>query len=123
MNLQIIKLLTLTILFSPAYKSKATTSNEQANINSEKSILDTSDLKYAVKTYKYDLAHPQKKWELPAAIFEISGNTWIDENHLLVIEDLHPNLYLIKLSESNAVIEKTIPFKKRPLATNSMLRM
>ncbi|MEP6711579.1 MAG: SdiA-regulated domain-containing protein [Ferruginibacter sp.] len=60
----------------------------------------------------YDLDHPQKKWQLPPALLEISGNTWIDKDHLLVIEDLHPNLYLLNLKDSAAVIEKTIPFKE-----------
>jgi uncharacterized protein YjiK len=63
------------------------------------------------KKYQYDFAHPTKKWVLPHELKEISGNTWIDKDHLLIIEDLHPNLYLIRLGDS-AIIEKTIPFRE-----------
>jgi uncharacterized protein YjiK len=61
--------------------------------------------------YHYDLSRPSKRWELPDELKEISGNTWIDNNHLLVIEDLHPNLYLLRLGNT-AVIEQTIPFQE-----------
>jgi Uncharacterized protein conserved in bacteria len=59
----------------------------------------------------YDLSKPAQKWVLPAELIEISGNTWIDNNHLLVIEDLHPNLYYLKLDKDVPTIEKTIPFE------------
>jgi hypothetical protein len=62
-------------------------------------------------TFKFDLSHPQKKWALPPELTEISGNTWIDKEHLLVIEDINPDLYLLRLGNP-AVIEKTIPFKE-----------
>jgi hypothetical protein len=62
----------------------------------------------------YDLDKPEKKWELPAELYEISGNAWIDNDHLLAIEDLHPNLYLLNLKNDNAVIEKTVNFQKDP---------
>ena len=59
----------------------------------------------------YDLSNPQQKWVLPNELLEISGNTWIDNNHLLVIEDLHPNLYYLRLDKDVPTIEKTIPFE------------
>ncbi|MFL5788036.1 MAG: SdiA-regulated domain-containing protein [Flavisolibacter sp.] len=59
----------------------------------------------------YDLSKPSKKWVLPDELKEISGNAWIDEDHLLVIEDLHPNLYVIKLEREAARIEKIVPFE------------
>ena len=62
--------------------------------------------------YQYDLKNPKRTWKLPSSLFEVSGNTWVDKNHLLLIEDRHPNLYLIKIDEKNAVLEKTIPFQK-----------
>lgn len=58
----------------------------------------------------YDLSTPLKKWNLPPELKEISGNTWMDKDHLIVIEDLHPNLYLINLA-SNASVEKVVPFE------------
>ncbi|MCY7420278.1 MAG: SdiA-regulated domain-containing protein [Chitinophagaceae bacterium] len=58
----------------------------------------------------YDLAKPNHTWRLPDQLVEVSGNTWVDANHLLLIEDLHPALYLIKLDDKNAILEKTIAF-------------
>jgi uncharacterized protein YjiK len=59
----------------------------------------------------YDLSNPAQKWVLPNELLEISGNTWIDNNHLLVIEDLHPNLYYLRLDKDVPTIEKTVPFE------------
>ena len=64
-----------------------------------------------VTNSSYNLSAPERKWELPKELKEISGNAWVDKDHLLVIEDLHPILYLIRLDKS-AVIEKTIPFQE-----------
>jgi len=61
--------------------------------------------------FSYDLAHPQRKWALPEELKEISGQTWVDNNHLLAIEDLHPVLYLLRL-DSNIAVEKTFPFQE-----------
>ena len=59
----------------------------------------------------YDLAHPSKKWILPPELLEISGITRTDNNHLLAIEDLTPNLYLLNISGDSAFVENKIPFK------------
>lgn len=61
-------------------------------------------------SYSYDLNHPVKKWILSHDLKEISGQAWIDKDHLLVIEDLHTILYLVKLGDT-ASIEKAVPFK------------
>ena len=71
---------------------------------------DTTHAQNKNSTADYDLSRPSRTWELPPDLKEISGNTWVDNNHLLVIEDLHPNLYLIKFGDK-AEIEKTIPFE------------
>jgi uncharacterized protein YjiK len=73
-----------------------------------------SDAKTEIKTdpSDYDLKKPEKKWELPAELLEISGNTWIDNDHLLAIEDLTPNLYVLKLDSNKASIEEKITFKE-----------
>ena len=63
-------------------------------------------------TYTYDLAHPKRKWILPDELLEISGQSWVDKNHLLAIEDLHAVLYLLRL-DSNIVVEKKKIFKER----------
>lgn len=62
--------------------------------------------------FTYDLKAPTHTWKLPQALVEVSGNTWVDKDHLILIEDLHPNLYLIKIDDKNAVLEKMIPFQK-----------
>jgi len=65
-----------------------------------------------VSDFNYDLKNPNHTWKLPKQLIEVSGNTWIDKDHLIVIEDTHPNLYLVKTDDKNAVLEKTIPFQK-----------
>lgn len=59
----------------------------------------------------YDLSHPDKEWKLPKELKEVSGNTFIDENHILLIEDSKPNLYLF--NTKNGKVEKTITFAKQ----------
>ena len=58
----------------------------------------------------FDLTKPNHTWRLPDQLVEVSGNSWVDANRLVLIEDLHPALYLIKLDDKNAKLEKTIPF-------------
>ena len=60
--------------------------------------------------YTYDLKTPVHTWRLPDQLVEVSGNTWVDKDHLILIEDLHPDLYLVKIDGKNATLEKTIPF-------------
>ena len=60
--------------------------------------------------YEYDLKSPAHSWRLPDQLVEVSGNTWIDKDHLILIEDMHPDLYLIKIDDKNATLEKIIPF-------------
>lgn len=74
-------------------------------------LVDTAANKTAVAASGYDLSHPQKKWTLPDDLLEISGISWIDPTHLLVIEDMHPNLYLLRLGDMVS-IEKKVPFAK-----------
>ena len=60
--------------------------------------------------FTYDLSKPTHTRKLPADLVEVSGNTWIDTDHLILIEDLHPDIYLIKLGDTSATLEKKIPF-------------
>lgn len=57
----------------------------------------------------YDLSKPARQWTLGKELKEISGLAWIDNEHLLAIEDLHPILYFLKLGP-NAIIEKKVAF-------------
>jgi len=74
-----------------------------------KNAADSSNPKGA---YNYDLKAPNHTWRLPDELVEVSGNTWIDKDHLILIEDLHPYLYLVKIDDENATLEKIIPFAK-----------
>ena len=65
-----------------------------------------SSIKTDTANFKYDLKIPNHTWKLPADLIEVSGNTWMDTNHLILIEDLHPNLYYIKIDDKNAVLKK-----------------
>jgi len=64
-----------------------------------------------VTSTTYDLAHPSKKWSLPPELLEISGITYTDNDHLMAIEDITPNLYLLNISGDKAFIEHKIPFR------------
>ena len=64
------------------------------------------------KAFTYDLKKPDHSWKLPSQLVEVSGNTWIDANHIMLIEDMHPDLYLIKIDDKTATLEKDISFAK-----------
>jgi hypothetical protein len=65
--------------------------------------------KYGTTAVQYTLQKPSASWKMPNELVEISGNAWVDDTHMLAIEDEQPNLYLVRL-DKEAVIEKTIPF-------------
>jgi hypothetical protein len=77
----------------------------------EKSSISSS-VKNSISGFNYDLKNPTQSWRLPSALVEVSGNTWVDKDHLILIEDTRPNLYLIKLDGKKALLEKEIPFQK-----------
>jgi uncharacterized protein YjiK len=83
-------------------------SNTAASEKKEDTTVQAAPAK-TPESYTYDLAKPVKKWTLSNDLLEISGITWVDKNHLLAIEDLNPDLYLMRIDDS-AVVEKKIPF-------------
>ncbi|MEO6288913.1 MAG: SdiA-regulated domain-containing protein [Ginsengibacter sp.] len=95
-----------------------TTNNENGKSNlvtagtSEKNIADSSVNSSGGKSYSYDLKKPLHSWRLPDQLVEVSGNTWVDKDHLILIEDLNPLLYLVKIGDDKLTLEKTISFKK-----------
>ena len=118
MKSQIIKLLILVMFICLSCKSKST----KANTNGDSSSVTTSEKNYSDTTqqstkangvFEYDVAKPTHTWKLPEQLVEVSGNVWIDANHLILIEDLHPNLYFLKLDDKTATLEKTIPFAEQ----------
>lgn|SRR5690242_1061262 len=62
--------------------------------------------------FTYNLKKPEHSWELEKDLQEVSGNTWLDKDHLIVIEDLHGRLYVLKFDDKNATVEKKIDFHK-----------
>ena len=81
------------------------------NVN-EKTDTTSSAVNTTGKQYNYELNKPGHTWKLPEQLIEVSGNAWVDNDHLILIEDMHTVLYLIKLDDKNATLEKTIQFKE-----------
>lgn len=108
--------LSLVVYCSFIFFNFACDSNN-ANKNSEPVIVDVpskqsgdSSIKNTAGNFNYDLKNPTYSWRLPSQLVEVSGNTWIDADHLILIEDLNANLYYIKIDDKAATLEKTIPF-------------
>lgn len=72
----------------------------------------TSTASNSASATQYNLTSPTATWKLPKELVEISGNAYLDENRLLVIEDTHPLLYVVRL-DKDGEIEKTIPFAEQ----------
>ncbi len=94
-----------------------TTNNEsdKANpviVNVDAKSQNNSSANVTGKQFKYDLNKPNRTWRLPEQLVEVSGNTWIDQNHLILIEDINPLLYLVRIDDGKLTLEKTISFKK-----------
>jgi hypothetical protein len=92
--------------------NKTVNSKDPVVINLPEKSSISSSVKSSIPGFNYDLKKPTESWQLPSALVEVSGNTWVDKNHFILIEDLHPNLYLIKLDSKKALLEKGIPFQK-----------
>jgi len=109
----------LTIIGFICLSFACNTNNTQKNpvivevppkVHADSSEAKGTDSTHTGSTYNYDLKTPDHTWRLPDQLVEVSGNTWVDKDHLILIEDMHPNLYLIKIDDKNATLEKTIPF-------------
>lgn len=106
--------LNLFLFLFPAFYSCKTKSDNKSKSPiivylPQKKAADTA-VKNASADFKYDLKNPNHTWKLPADLVEVSGNTWIDANHLILIEDIHADLYYVKIDDKTATLEKTIPF-------------
>lgn len=107
-----VKKMQVALIFIPVLLFSCNQTNKKLSGDNTNGKNTNQQVAQPVPVSGYDLDHPQKKWQLPPALLEISGNSWIDKDHLLVIEDLHPNLYVVNLKDTSAVIDKTIPFKE-----------
>ncbi|HEV2832048.1 MAG TPA: SdiA-regulated domain-containing protein [Hanamia sp.] len=92
--------------------NKTVNNKDPVVINLPEKTSTDSSVKKSISDFNYDLKKPSQLWRLPSALVEVSGNTWVDEERLILIEDIHPNLYLIKLDGKKASLEKEIPFQK-----------
>jgi uncharacterized protein YjiK len=108
-------ILNFLFLFSPVLFS-CKNNNDKKNTSPvivylpQKNSADSSS-KNNSANFKYDLKNPDHTWKLPTQLVEVSGNTWIDSDHLILIEDLHPNFYYVKIDgNKNATLEKTVSF-------------
>ena len=52
----------------------------------------------------YDLLKPVKRWAISDSLAEISGITFLKNERLIAIEDLHPILYELRLNDSTGAI-------------------
>ncbi len=58
--------------------------------------------------FPYQLAEPDKSWELPKKLVEISGLSYIDKHRLACIQDEKGNIYIFNLKAGE--VEKKIDF-------------
>ena len=49
--------------------------------------------------FPYDLEQPERQWEMPSSLREISGIHWLDEGRLACIQDERGVIYLFNLEE------------------------
>lgn len=111
-SVQLIALCALLWMFSNGCRFKSAAAGDISS--STKSADATPKVRESRGIYNYNLASYSRKWALPDPLLEISGNAWVGKDHLLVIEDFHPLLYLLKLDGDKVVVEKTIAFKNDP---------
>jgi hypothetical protein len=58
----------------------------------------------------FDLKSPDQSWKLPKKLVEVSGNTWVDKSHLILIDDNYSSLFLVSIDDKKVELEKTIDF-------------
>ena len=110
MNRNLLTCFFVCLLFACNTNNSAQKANSLIVDLPQKKPADSFRINATTAGYNYDLKNPNHTWKLPGQLVEVSGNTWIDKDHLILIEDLHPNLYLVKIDDKNATLEKTIPF-------------
>lgn len=93
----------LSLLFSTFLYSSCNT------VESEQRPILKAEQSNEARATPYQLGKPNKVWVLPEKLLEISGVSWVDKDRLLVIEDSHPVLYLLRL-DNDIAVEKEIRF-------------
>src|SRR6187399_103948 len=66
----------------------------------------------SLRSTDYDLVKPVKGWALSDSLAEISGITFLKNDRLIAIEDIHPLLYELRLGDSTGAIIKKHQFRE-----------
>ena len=66
----------------------------------------------SLRSTDYNFVKPVKGWALSDSLAEISGITFLKNERLIAIEDLHPILYELRLGDSTGAIIKTHQFRE-----------
>ena len=66
----------------------------------------------SLRSTDYDLVKPVKGWALSDSLAEISGITFLKNERLIAIEDLHPILYELRLGDSTGAIINKHQFRE-----------
>jgi uncharacterized protein YjiK len=66
----------------------------------------------SLQSTNYDLVKPVKSWALSDSLAEISGITFLKNERLIAIEDIHPILYEIKLGDTMGSIINKLEFRE-----------
>ena len=66
----------------------------------------------SLQSTDYDLLKPVKSWALSDSLAEVSGITFLKNERLIAIEDIHPILYEIKLGDSTSSIINKLEFRE-----------
>ena len=86
--------------------------NSCNNIAENKKEDEPTPTAVSFRATDYDLLHPVKKWSLSDSLAEISGITFLKNDRLIAIEDLHPILYELNLGDSSGVIANKLEFRE-----------
>ena len=86
--------------------------NNSCNNKAESKKEEEGPKPVSLQSTNYDLLKPVKSWALSDSLAEISGITFLKNERLIAIEDLHPILYEIKLGDSTSSIINKLEFRE-----------
>ena len=66
----------------------------------------------SLQSTNYDLLKPVKSWALSDSLAEISGITFLKNERLIAIEDIHPILYEIKIGDTTGSVINKLEFRE-----------
>jgi len=99
------------LLFSCTRMGKACTHVGKVSLHGKKvDVPESPSEDLSDPAIPYVLTKPDRAWTMPDELKEISGIVKMPGDTLLAIEDLHPTLYFINVSQEKAVIAKKLSF-------------